>query len=225
MCANDKWQPAVLQDVLYVPALHRNLLSVSQLACHGTEMHFEGKGCQILDQQKDLTCKGKLHSSLYVMGIEAMHPVTAKIAIVDEFPDEGAELLELALTVRSHMSKASLDTWHCHLGHLHEDAILTMQKNGMVTSMDITWGKMLTSPCEPCLKGKQTCAEIRKTTDNRADAVLGCIYSNVCRKLPTRSHQGYKYFLTWINNKSHKVFVMGLCEKSDVFKHLKALMP
>jgi transposase InsO family protein len=47
----------------------------------------------------------------------------------------------------------------------------------------------------------------------------------MCGKLPTKSHQGYEYFMTWIDNKSCKVFIMGLCEKLDVFKHLKALVP
>jgi hypothetical protein len=184
MCANDMWQPAVLQDILYVPALHGNLLSVLQLAHYGAEMHFKGKGCQILDQHKGLTCEGELCGNLYIMGIKAMHPVTARIAIVDEFPDEGEDLSEHTLMVCRHMSKASLDTWHCCLGHLHQDAILSMQKIGMVKSMDITAGKALTTPCEPCLKGKQTRAKIRKTTDDCADAVLGQIYSDVCGKYP-----------------------------------------
>jgi hypothetical protein len=225
MRANNVWQPAVLQDVLYVPALHRNLLSVSQLAHHSAEMRFKGEGCQILDQHKDLTCEGELHGNLYVMGIEATHPETARIAIINEFPDKGGDLPEHALAARGHMSKASLDTCHRCLGHLHQDAILSMQKIGMVKGMDITRGKALTTPCKPCLQGKQTHAEIQKTTDNRTDAVLGQIYSNVCRKLPTKSHQGYEYFITWIDNKSHKVFIMGLHEKSNVFKHLKALVP
>jgi hypothetical protein len=50
MHANNEWQPAILQDDLYIPTLHRNLLLLTQLACHGAEMCFMGKGCQILNQ-------------------------------------------------------------------------------------------------------------------------------------------------------------------------------
>ena len=50
--------------------------------------------------------------------------------------------------------------------------------------------------------------------------ILKCIFSNVCGKLPTRSHQGFEYFVTWTNNKSRKVNVAGLKAKSNVYRHL-----
>jgi hypothetical protein len=56
-------------------------------------------------------------------------------------------------------------------------------------------------PCEPCLKAKQTHKPIQKMTDTRADQVLGQVFSDVCRKISTRSHQGFEYFVTWINDK------------------------
>jgi len=112
MCTNNEWQPAVLQDVLYVPALYGNLLSISQLTHQGTEMCFIGEGCQILDQRKDLACKGDLCGSLYFMGICAMCPESAQITTIEEFPNEGKELLELALAACSNTSKAPLEVWH-----------------------------------------------------------------------------------------------------------------
>ena len=63
------WHCAVLQDVFYVPELHGNLLSVSQLAHHGVDVHFAKGGCQIYDQHGALTCDGSLHRNLYIMPI------------------------------------------------------------------------------------------------------------------------------------------------------------
>ena len=45
-------------------------------------------------------------------------------------------------------------------------------------------------------------AIILKETDSRADSVLGCIFTDVCSKLPTRSHEGFEYFVTFIDDKS-----------------------
>jgi len=70
MFANRKWAKTILQDVLYVPDLHSNLLSVSHLAHHGTEVRFIGEHCHIYDRQKSLILKGALHNNLYVMRIQ-----------------------------------------------------------------------------------------------------------------------------------------------------------
>jgi hypothetical protein len=35
---------------------------------------------------------------------------------------------------------------------------------------------------------------------------------------------GFEYFATWIDDASHKVFVTGLCEKSEVAEHLKSFI-
>jgi hypothetical protein len=40
----------------------------------------------------------------------------------------------------------------------------------------------------------------------------------------TRSHQGFLYFVTWIDDKSRKVFVDAMKEKSEVVKHLRAFV-
>jgi hypothetical protein len=64
--------------------------------------------------------------------------------------------------------------------------------------------------CEACLDGKQTRTEIQKTTDTQSDEVLGRLFLDVCRKLPTVSHQGYSYFVTFMDDCSRKVFVAGL---------------
>jgi hypothetical protein len=97
-----------------------------------------------------------------------------------------------------------------------------MVKKGMVRGMEITGGSTRTMPCEPCLKGKQTHAEIEKSTETRSDAVLGRIFSDVCGKLPTRLHEGFEYFVTFVDDMLRKVFIAGLQQKSDVAQHLKS---
>jgi hypothetical protein len=54
--------------------------------------------------------------------------------------------------------------------------------------------------------------------------VLSQVFSDICNKLPTHSHQSYEYFATFIDNKSHKVWVVGLHKKLDILGHLKAFI-
>ena len=103
---------AVLQDVLYVPDLSGNLLSVSHFAHQGTEMHFVGKGCQILDQHKEITYISHLQGNLYTMDIKVLTAESAKLTSVPTFPLEGDDPPILALIGQTAVSCADLHTWH-----------------------------------------------------------------------------------------------------------------
>jgi GAG-pre-integrase domain len=103
------------------------------------------------------------------MDIHTVPLTSARIAIVETFLTEGDDLspaYEVALSARSPSVKANFETWHRCLGHLNMDAILRMARKGIVSGIEITSGKSLTTPCEPCLKGKQTCAKIQKMTES-----------------------------------------------------------
>jgi hypothetical protein len=60
MHTGSQWSHAVLQDILHVPNLHSNLLSVSHFNHCGHEIHFTDNGCQLLDKSKNLVCVGHL---------------------------------------------------------------------------------------------------------------------------------------------------------------------
>jgi len=198
MHAEGKSLPTVLQDILHVPELHSNLLSVSHFAKRGSEMQFVGEGCSILDQHKRVACKGDLRGSLYVMRITTISTSeSAHIAVLDSFPAKGEDPPEAALIADNSGSKVTIDTWHQRLGHLNTDDVIRMVRKGMIRGMDITGGYTPSSQiCEPCIKGKQTRAEIRKETDTQADLVLGRVFSDICTLFSTRSHQGFAYFVT-----------------------------
>jgi hypothetical protein len=163
------------------------------------------------------------------MTIRILMPESAHVAMVqlDEFPAKGnlVPRMNMALIAQdNNNSKADTQTWHCHLGHLNDEAVQHMVRKGMVQGMEITGGGTPTAQCEPCIKGKQSHAEILKKTKSRTDTVLGRIFSDVCSKLPTRSIEGFEYFVTFIDDKSRKVLVQGLKKKSEVTRHLKGFV-
>jgi hypothetical protein len=212
---------------LFVPELNSNLLLVAHLTQRGADVRFTGKGCQLYTQARKLTCSGQLQGKLYIMDMQTVVSETARIAHVKAFPAEGDNLpvaAESALIAHSTMSKADTATWHRHLAHLSTDTVVQMVRKGMVKGMEITGNATCTTPCEPCLQGKQTHDEIHKATETCADVVLGCVFSDVCGKMGTCSHRGFEYFVTFTDDKSRKVFVAGLHKKSEVTCHLKAFI-
>jgi GAG-pre-integrase domain len=212
MKANGEWLDTILHNVLHVPDLHGNLLSMNHLTSHSTNVLFNGGNCFIRDGE-DIVCKGQRANDLYVMDMTMSAPISAHIATVEVFPDEDDDVPlpdVTALAACPSTSKADVDTWHHRLGHLNVDAVLHMSRKGMVKGMEITGKAKSTSPCEPCLVGKQARTKISKMTETRSDEVLGRVHSNICSKLPTRSCEGFEYFVTWIDDKSCKVSMIGL---------------
>jgi hypothetical protein len=109
MHAGGKWITSVLQDVLYVPELSTNLLSVSHLARCGAKVHFVGKTCRVYDKTKTLILEGQLRNDLYIMRMHVDGPVTAKVATTVPHPKNGTEPPACALTMRLTSSTGSLD--------------------------------------------------------------------------------------------------------------------
>jgi len=218
MHAKGKSLPAVLQDVLHMPELHGNLLSVLHFAKCGSEMRFVREGCSILNQHKRVACEGDLCRSLYIMQITTISTSeSAHIAVLGSFPAKGEDPPEATLIADNSGSKVTIDTWHQCLGHLNTDDVIHMARKGMIRGMDITGGYTPSSQiCKPCVKGKQTCAEIQKEMDMQANLILGCVFSDICTLFSTRSHQGFTYFVTWIDDKTCKVFINAMKEKSEV---------
>jgi len=121
-------------------------------------------------------------------------------------------------------SSAPIKLWHRHLGHLNFDTIICMADKGLMTSMTVSNRQAPSSPCKPCLEGKQTREVIRKITMTCAKHVLSCMHTNVCGRLPVHSHRSYQYFITFINDSSHFTSMYPLWEKSEVGKSLKAFI-
>lgn len=89
-----------------------------------------------------------------------------------------------------------------------------MADEDLVTRMMLMDREPHGHPCEACLDSKQTHEVICKEVTSHADHTLGCVFSDMCGPLPTLSHKGFKYFVTFIDNKAHYISISPLKEKS-----------
>ena len=118
-----------LMNVLYVPDLGDNLLSVHSMTMHGANVIFSKGVCKISARGKILGI-GQKHERLF--GIKVVFPDHVCVAQVKPLDDY------------------SLELWHERMGHINKDSISKLQKvvEGISTIKKV-------NHCLSCAKGKQ----------------------------------------------------------------------
>lgn len=182
-------------NVCFVPGLSHNLLSVSRLDEFGFTFGIEN-GVLSCYKNEQLIFEAIKHNGLYWTSFEP-------------------------LKHRAHASKKSMDLnelWHRPLGHINMYKVSKMA-NGAVNGIK----KDITSElgfCECCVKCKQTRLPFNKKR-NPATRPLERIHSDVCGPFPAETFDGYKYYVTFIDDFTHMCTTYLLKRKSEVFTCFK----
>lgn len=120
---------------------------------------------------------------------------------LDENPKSGG-----AMSVNS----VSMVVWHKCLGHLNPKAMKQMM-SGLVSG--INFKENYYPSCIDCAKGKQHRLPF-PTKGHRSMEVLELIHSDLCSPFEERSIGGCRFFLTFVDDFTRKVFIYFLERKS-----------
>lgn len=192
---NDKnqYNKILFQNVLYVPELTTNLLSVSQIIKKGGQVKFNRKGCLIFNKNNVVVATASLVNNMYRLDIKSEHAYLSEV------------------------DKQDMYLWHQRMGHLNFENLEKLVDNteGVQFSKK---NKNIT--CVTCLQGKQTRLPL-KQSETCTTKVLQLVHSDICGPMETSSLGGARYFMTLIDDYSKKVFVYFLHKKSDAFEKFK----
>jgi hypothetical protein len=175
-----------IKNVLYVPDLRTNLLSVSQTVKKGNSVLFNSSGCKIFDSENELIATAKLVNNMYKLDCTS----------------------DKAFSVET-----DHNLWHRRLGHLNYEYMNKLQ-NLVAPNSNVKF-KSAKDKCEICVKGKQTKIP-NKNVGIRATQLLELIHSDLCGPIEISSLGGAQYFLTFIDDYSHKAFIYILKSKDEV---------
>ncbi|KAD5803045.1 hypothetical protein E3N88_14405 [Mikania micrantha] len=168
-----------LQNVLVVPNLTKNLLSISRLTNDSpVDVLFSNDFFQIQDRKTaEVLAKGTCENGLYVL-------------------TQGHKSLVAALSA-SHLC-ASFNKWHSRLGHVSFETISILNKlnHVFVTSL-------LPKPglCDSCELSKAKHLPFIENT-KRASHVLDLIHCDLWGPAPVPSTDGYRYYAIFIDDHS-----------------------
>jgi hypothetical protein len=193
--------PMKMKDVLYVPVLTKNLLSISALDKKGFRVAF-------IDGEVLMWPKGKTIQDAIVIGKE-----------------EGGlyKLKGHSDVALIHSTKSLCELWHRRLAHTNYKALPYVSK--AVTGLP-DFKVDHEGVCKGCAQGKNIKNPFPKR-NSKEKRVLELIHSDVCGPMPSTSLSGYVYYVSFIDHYSRKTWVYFLKSKDEVFgkfKEFKALI-
>ncbi|RVW31691.1 Retrovirus-related Pol polyprotein from transposon TNT 1-94 [Vitis vinifera] len=117
------------------------------------------------------------------------------------------------------VADASTDTslWHRRLGHMSEKGMKMLLSKGKLPELKSIDFDM----CESCILGKQKKVSFLKTGRTPKAEKLELVHTDLWGPSPVASLGGSRYYITFIDDSSRKVWVYFLKNKSDVFVTFK----
>lgn len=195
-----------LSEVLYVPGLCKNLLSVGRLADEGHFTLFGAKNCWVFAQDKPtkvLFTGSRSHSnSLYRLN-------TSLSGNANLSPP-------LSLNLATLTPPGLTELWHKRLGHLNFQTLYNFSRQGLVTGLPLL--KKVHTTCEPCILGKQHTHAIPRHSFSQTSRPLELIHSDLCGPFPHTSLKRSRYLLTFIDDYTRRTWVYFLATKDETFK-------
>jgi len=187
-------EKCILKNVLYVPELTRNLLSVHAVTENGGEVIFSKDKVYIM-KNNDKILEGKKENGLYTINIDKN---------------------ECYLSENQNMKSKE---WHRKLGHLG----ITNIKKLLDISEGIKLSKAdceAMEKCDICLKAKQTRLPFNSERQ-RATRILEIIHTDVCGPIDPETWDGKRYVLTILDDYTHFCEIYLMRNKYEVPEYLK----
>lgn len=197
LIVENKNSHVTMKNVLYVPDLCANLLSVNQMTKNGNRVVFKNEKCFVYNKLGDLIATASLVDDMYKLDIWKSPNVL--------LADETEHKIESA-----NIAKMDPMLWHRRLGHVNFEKLNNVRE--AVDGVDFIKQKF--EKCVTCIKGKQSRHSF-KNEGTRATKRLEIVHSDICGPISTNSLGGKRYFITFIDDFSRKVFIYFLRTKSE----------
>lgn len=108
------------------------------------------------------------------------------------------------------VENSSITLWHRRMAHLNVNYLKQLRD----AAVGVNFDDQPLHKCEICVAGKLTNKPFRATS-NRASSILQLVHSDVCQ-VEDLSFSKAKYFITFLDDHTRKLFVYFLQRKDEV---------
>ncbi|UYV83708.1 hypothetical protein LAZ67_23002187 [Cordylochernes scorpioides] len=199
----DKLNNAVtLHNVLHVPHLKGNLMSIPSVVRRGNSVLLNSEGAYIYSSDDKLIGTGNFDGNMYTLNLSRSSEAT-------HVPNEHCLISK----------DNSRTAWHRRLGHPSNNKLDLILKNNLLKGLNSINGTL--DQCDACSLGKMTKVPYVHTDGNQESYPFEAIYVDLCGPMRINSLGGSKYFLTIVDGFSRRIFVEFLKDKLSAAEVLK----
>lgn len=204
-----------LNNILVIPNLRRNLLSVRKLDEDGYEVRFKDSKCWIF-YGTTLVATGSVEDNLYKVTLLATNESTYLM-------DDSTSPMELdEPSPERQVRPLPLSVWHERLGHIGTKALRDLHDQGVIRIHQRDLKSHKKSFCQACALGKISARPYNKSFKGiKSTRPLERIHSDVCGPMDVDSVHKHKYFVTFTDDFTRYSKVYPIRAKSDVFECFK----
>ena len=159
-----------LEDCYYVPALTKNIVSISSLNKKRFPLTFSNNGCSIMLNDV-FYAYGTLCNGIYILDMSNPIVISHDNKISKQYNVKPSYL------------------WHFHLGHINERGMAKLHKS-------VNFDYESYDTCESCLIDKMTKLSF-KGKGEHASGPLDLIHTNACGPMSKHAKGGFIYFITF----------------------------
>lgn len=176
------------QSILHTPDLTANLISMGCFDLAGFNVNFGNNQATFVNSSGTAFMAGECSGSMYCLSLSnPVHTMAAK----------------------SHKKLASLELWHCCLGHVSMLLIRTLTKQGLLDGLHVTGDIDSKGTCKDCIYGKHT-ARPYDEKFGKETKLLECVHCNIFIMLNMPLFSGAVYMMLMTDGKSsvkHRYFL------------------
>lgn len=195
-CVGDREYTIDVNNVLCVPNLTTNLLSVSRIIASGNKVVFNQHGCLIYNSQNDCVGEALLENGVYRLIVKKLQqPLAAAM-------------------------KCSSTTWHRRLGHINTNDLNKLKNGAAEGVLFDDKSEDSKSSCIVCCEGKQTRLPFPRST-TKSEHALELVHTDLCGPMENLSLGKAKYYLLFVDDFSRLCTVYFLKSKSETFTYFK----
>jgi len=193
---NGQVSNCIIKNVIYVPDLRANLLSVGRIEKNGLKVVFEVGMVRIF-----------LGSKVIPIGVQDGNLYKIKLKLAS------SKITQANMTC----TRETINLWHRWLGHLNEQymqQLKTMSDNLKISKAD-------NFQCETCIMAKHEKKPF-KGHRTRATKPLQIIHTNVCGPITPKTWDNKRYILTFFDDFRHFTVVYLLETKAQVYEFFQS---
>jgi len=184
---------ACITDMLYVPNMKSNLISIGQLLLKGYTMKVEAQTIKVFDSKNILILKAPLSKQ---------RTFKININVIED---------------QCLLSETKNDNWlwNQRYGHIIFRDLNMLSEKKMVQGLPKI--KLPKEVCDMCCTRKQARNSYNATILFNATRKLEVIHSDVCGPFEVKSVGENRYFVTFIDEFTRKLWIYLLAKKDEVF--------